>query len=151
MGDLWLLLLQNASSGLLVPEKGTHWLFWGIYVPLFPGLLLRLVILACRFSLSCIQKRVRFCSNMFSLSEIKQNSKILSSLIKVIIQNLIPSLYHLTWGLNERIFLTFRWSFWFRIFLGCGLFGYLHFSLLWFGVSFFGCHVDDDRVLGFCV
>ena len=93
MGDLWLLLLQNASSGLLVPEKGTHWFFWGIYVSLFPRLLLRLVILACRFSLSCIQKSVRFCLNMFSLSEIKQNSKILSSLIKVIIQNLIPSLY----------------------------------------------------------
>jgi hypothetical protein len=50
---LWLLGLQNASSGLLIPEKGAHWFFWGINISLLPGLLLGLLILSRGLAFSC--------------------------------------------------------------------------------------------------
>jgi hypothetical protein len=45
----WLFGLQGASSSLLVPEKGAHWLFRGVGISLLSGLLLRLVILAITY------------------------------------------------------------------------------------------------------
>jgi len=38
--EIWLLLLKQLSSALLVPEKGAHWLFWCVWSLASPLLLL---------------------------------------------------------------------------------------------------------------
>jgi hypothetical protein len=51
---LRLFRLQKTSSGLLIPEKGAHWFFWGVNISLLSGLLLGLLILSGGLAFSYI-------------------------------------------------------------------------------------------------